>query len=405
MIKTYIILEQLSYEKGNLHQFYRPDQHRFVFMLDQKYYNRFPKEYLNYFDRVEMVSDYNYDNARRLVIDEITRVNSSDEIRLICIDECNLLMVGKLREEFGIPGPTYTDLLPLRDKVKMKERLSRNGILVPRFFQPLKEQSVEQALSYIDKYIFFPIIAKPVDGAGSRNTYEIHNSNEFINFCGNQLNWYDFQFEELIRGVYYHCDSVVIDGAVKVAEVSQYTAPCLDFVKGRMLGSYLLQEGDEIRDRILSFNEQIIQCLCSWDCVTHLEVFYTPRCDIVFIEIAARPAGCSIPLSIQNGVGINLNEIAYKIQFNIPVEVNKKKLSPAAWISFPIKSNGIIRSKIEPSLNSDSTFMWKVGVGEMVSAAATSFEASLEILLVNDDQKSLLEDIEHLNLLDVIEIG
>lgn len=404
MIKTFIIMEQLSYEKGNFHKFYRPDEHRFVFMLDEKFYKRFPKNYLNHFDRIELVKDYTYEVARELIVDELKRLNSPEEIRLVCIDESNLLMVGKLRKEFNIPGATYEQLLPFRDKVKMKEILSDKGIRVPRFYLPLKEESQTQVLKSIQNKIGFPVIAKPVDGLGSRNTSEIFNESEFLNFCSSEKDWNKFEFEELILGTLYHCDSVVIDGKIHIAEVSKYTVPCLEFMKGHMLGSHLLEEGDKMRDKIQNLNEQILQILCSWTCVTHLEVFHTLDDELIFIEIAARPAGSSIPLSIQNGIGINLNDIAYMIEFNIPFELNKRVLTPSAWISFPITKEGVVQKKIEPHLQSAATFLWKVDIGEKVSAARASFEASLEILLSNSDQKVLMQEIDYLKSVQVIEV-
>ncbi|PEV71279.1 ATP-grasp domain-containing protein [Bacillus thuringiensis] len=404
MVRTYIIMEQLSYEKGKFHQFYRHGEHRFVFMLDERYHQLFPEEYLDYFDRIEVVQDYTYENARELVIDELKRVASPEEIRLVCIDESNLLLVGRLREEFNIPGATYEQLLPFRDKVKMKETLSDKGIRVPRFYLPSIGESSEEVLRLIQTNIGFPIIAKPVDGLGSRNTYEIFTEAEFRDFCSNEQYWRSFEFEELILGTFYHCDSVVVDGQIQIAEVSQYTIPCLEFMKGRMLGSHLLMEGDKIRERIQTLNKQVIQSLCSWTCVTHLEVFHTLDDELIFIEIAARPAGSSIPLSIQNGIGINLNEVAYRIEFNMPIELDRKPLLPSAWISFPFTQEGIVRKRIEPILRSDAKFLWKVDVGERVSSASASFQASLEILLSNPNQELLLEDIEYLKSVQVIEV-
>jgi len=403
-IKTYIVLEQLSYEKGKFHQFYRPGEHRLVFMLDEKYYRRFPIERREYFDRLEVVKDFSYSNARALVLDELQKVSSPAQVRLVCIDECNLLMVGKLREEFKIPGPTYQQLLPFRDKVKMKERLSRDGILVPRFYYPERGEDEDRALLYIRENIGFPVIAKPVDGAGSKETYEILNECEFEAFCVREKRWYEFQYEELIRGTYFHCDSIILNGRVEIAEVSQYTVPCLEFAKGYMLGSYLLQEDSPIRSRILALNKKIVESLSSWSCVTHLELFHTQTDELVFIEVAARPAGCSIPLSIENGIGINLNEVAYRMELGLPNELNKKPLKPAAWLSFPITQRGIVTETIEPILESSSTFIWKVNVGDIIAPATTSFDASLEILLSNHNQEELLKDVERLKQVNVLNV-
>jgi hypothetical protein len=44
-MKTYIIIDQKNYFRTNYHEYYDKNKMRFVFILNDRYYNNFPKSY------------------------------------------------------------------------------------------------------------------------------------------------------------------------------------------------------------------------------------------------------------------------------------------------------------------------------------------------------------------------
>ncbi|WP_127531626.1 ATP-grasp domain-containing protein [Paenibacillus kobensis] len=394
--QTILVLEQLPYEKGNLHQYYNPEQYRFVFMLDERYYAKFPKSYLKLFDRIVVVKSYTYEEADRLVREELSLAKSPKNLRLVCIDESNLLMVAALREKYAIEGPVPDQIRPFRDKLIMKERLARSNVRLPKFIPWDSSEPADVTVKRVKDILGFPIIVKPTDGMGSKNTYELPSEQSLIEFIRSNTDESHYEFEERITGTLYHCDSVIVDGEIKFAEVSRYTAPCLGFVNGQALGSILLEEEDHLRNEILYVNAEVLRTLTTMDCVTHLEVFVDESGGVVFIEVAARPPGGKIPVALKQGLGVDLNEIAYRIELGLPLTVSIQRRHGAAWIYFPKTKEGIIRERMEPDLKSQYLLEWKVQVGEQVSKSVTSFDSAAEIVLTHEDCAVVRDDLRYL---------
>jgi biotin carboxylase len=74
---------------------------------------------------------------------------------------------ARLREALGLPGLTVEQTVPFRDKERMKQLLDADGLRTPWHVDATTVADVWAAAERIG----YPLIVKPIAGAGSADTY------------------------------------------------------------------------------------------------------------------------------------------------------------------------------------------------------------------------------------------
>ncbi len=80
-----------------------------------------------------------------------------------------MYLAARLRERIGAPGLDVAGTIPFRDKESMKEVLRAAGIRVPRSVRASTIADVHAGAEEVG----YPLIIKPISGAGSMDTYRI----------------------------------------------------------------------------------------------------------------------------------------------------------------------------------------------------------------------------------------
>uniref|UniRef100_A0A914CQ30 D-alanine--D-alanine ligase C-terminal domain-containing protein n=1 Tax=Acrobeloides nanus TaxID=290746 RepID=A0A914CQ30_9BILA len=105
----------------------------------------------------------------------------TQKIRLIESEEHIMTTICILRKKYSIPGPSYEDLEPLRNKALIKQIAEKEGIPSAKFaivnFEQVQdlEQEIEKIKTRIGK---FPMFCKPVHGVGCGGSEKIEHENE-----------------------------------------------------------------------------------------------------------------------------------------------------------------------------------------------------------------------------------
>src|SRR5262245_8621917 len=87
---------------------------------------------------------------------------------------------ARLRERFGLPGMSVDTVNGFRDKQVMKERVAKANIRVPRAERVRTIDDARKAASRIG----YPLILKPIAGAGSADTYRVDSPAELESALG-----------------------------------------------------------------------------------------------------------------------------------------------------------------------------------------------------------------------------
>src|SRR5690242_9255432 len=94
--------------------------------------------------------------------------------RVECLWEPYMILAARLREELGLPGLTVAQTVPFRDKERMKQLLDTAGLRTPWHVAARTVADVWAAAERVG----YPLIVKPIDGAGSADTYRADSAVE-----------------------------------------------------------------------------------------------------------------------------------------------------------------------------------------------------------------------------------
>ena len=120
-------------------------------------------------DYIQISSWADEDGAMSTVLDRL-RGRNIDLVETLW--EPTVLLAARLREAIGVPGMSVAQTLPFRDKGRMKDVLAAAGIRIPRAERSTTADGCRQAAEHIG----YPLIVKPISGAGSLDTYRIEHA-------------------------------------------------------------------------------------------------------------------------------------------------------------------------------------------------------------------------------------
>ena len=210
--------------------------------------------------------------------------------RVICLWEPGVLLAARLREELGAPGMTVEECLPFRNKDLMKEKVAAAGIRTPKHASAKNAAGVRAAA----KKIGFPIIIKPIAGAGSMDTYRADNAADVKTAISKMGHIDEVNVEEFIDGEEYTFDTICIDGKMAYSNIGYYRPRPLDGRSQEWISPQTLCLRDMDAPHLAGGREMgraVLEALGMKTGFTHMEWYRKTNGEVVFGEIAVRPAG------------------------------------------------------------------------------------------------------------------
>jgi len=225
--------------------------------------------------------------------------------RVECLWEPGVVLAARLREALGTPGMTVEQAIPFRDKEVMKQKLDAAGVRTPRHARAGTTAEVRAAAEEIG----YPLIIKPIAGAGSADTYALHEPGELDDILARVKHVPDVSVEEYIEGEELTFDTVCADGVILYHNVAWYRPKPL---VGK-LNAWVSQQAIALRDTDVNavvkgrkLGLQVLDALGFDTGFTHMEWFLTPEGEPVFGEIGARPPGARLVHAMNYSCDIDL---------------------------------------------------------------------------------------------------
>jgi biotin carboxylase len=207
-----------------------------------------------------------------------------------CLWEPYMVLAARLREQLGLPGLTVAQTVPFRDKEQMKQLLDGAGLRTPWHVAAATVAEVWAAAERVG----YPLIVKPIDGAGSADTYRADSAAELDAILPMVRHVPRVSVEEFIEAEEFTYDTICAGGRVLVENICQYhPRPLLTKIHEwvspvtmalRDLDEPGLQGGREL-------GHAVIAALGFRDGFTHMEWYRKDDGEVVFGEIGARPPG------------------------------------------------------------------------------------------------------------------
>lgn len=316
MIVGILILNKLSHSDAPYEKWLEDLNEDLLLLTAKQWANGFAKGY------AQIKSFDHYDTNHNVELAALEWYELSPYHTVIATAERDILRAARLRELFGIPGQSLESALAFRDKVKMKTILKRAKIMVPAF---ARCETTFDLYNFI-KQQGYPVVVKPVDGMGSRNTTIIHHKEDLRRFLFEGITP-NLQVETFIQGEMYHIDALVLNGQLIYSWPSKYLNDCLAFHEGKPLGSYILEPHNPLTERLREYLALLVQALPTPAHTSlHAEVFHTPHDELILCEIACRTGGSRIVEEFRQAFDLDLTKLPVQAQCGLKVEVPERVL-------------------------------------------------------------------------------
>jgi hypothetical protein len=203
------------------------------------------------------------------------------------------VLAARIREALGVPGMSVDTVLGFRDKVTMHHRVAAAGLRVAKTARVRSPEEAREAAASIG----YPVVVKPVAGAGSADTWRAGSPQELEAVLAKTRNVREISLEEWITGDEYTYETICIDGKIAVESVTRYYPNVLDARKNEWISPIIFSIRDLTTPEVLpgvQLGRQVISALGMGTGFTHMEWFRTPSGEAVFGEIACRAPGANM---------------------------------------------------------------------------------------------------------------
>jgi len=225
--------------------------------------------------------------------------------RVECMWERLMYLAATLRETFGVPGMNRAQTAVVRDKESMKQAVEDAGLRVPRHG---RARTAAEAWKVVER-VGYPAILKPIDGAGSKDTYRCDDRDEFGIALQKTRHVEELSVEEFIEGEELTYDTVCADGEVLFESVAWYRPKPMELAQS----PWISMQNIVLRDISLEFprpgvelGHGVLKALGFTTGFTHMEWFRTASGEAVFGEIGGRPPGARLVHAINYSADVDL---------------------------------------------------------------------------------------------------
>lgn len=210
-----------------------------------------------------------------------------------------VLLAARMRERWGVPGMGVDVTLGFRDKQLMKERVAAAGLRCPRSVRVTRAgtDDGERRIREAAEEVGFPLILKPIAGAGSADTYLCRDKAALDDAIRLTARVRELIVEEYIEGEEFTYDTLCVEGEPVYENVAQYLPKPLEARSEEWISPVIITVRDLAQPKIqqgMALGREVLKALRMGDGFTHMEWFYTPKGEAVFGEIGCRPGGARL---------------------------------------------------------------------------------------------------------------
>jgi predicted ATP-grasp superfamily ATP-dependent carboligase len=401
-----LIINYFSHETTPYEQLYESLNEPLVLLTSKETLHSYPQEAYSYVEAFENFPD------NVMVIERAIQLHHDYQFRkVVALFEFDILRVAKLRELLNIEGQTVESAIHYRDKVNMKETVAAFGLRVPK---NKRINDVSDLHSFIDTN-GYPVIVKPVSGAGSAEIHVLQTTQDLELFLQNDRDLTGdlyiptasvpvltgLEVEEFISGKLHQVDGIVHNGEVVFICTAQYLGGNLiDYKSKGITGHWQLHPENPLAKRLFTYCKNVIKALDTPANTTfHCELFHTDDDDIVLCEIASRTGGALTATCVEETFGINLFHVLAQLQVDLPISLpnNGEDYQPenlTAYVFFCPKQ-GILRSiptEEPPVWVKEYRLLGKVG--QTYSNAVVSIEHYASFVIEGKSEQELQDRIQ-----------
>ncbi len=211
---------------------------------------------------------------------------------LIGILEQMQVPLAETRQQLGIPGMTVAAAHNFRDKSRMKDVFGQNDLPCAKHQLCSKAPA---ALAFAES-CGYPLVVKPPDGAGAKQTFRVENRGELEGYLRSAPPnaKTPVLLEEFLQGREFSYDAMSVGGEHLFASISHYYPTPLEVMQTPWIQWAVLLprdiDGPEYA-AIRAAAPRALDALGMGTGMTHMEWFERENGSVAISEVAARPPG------------------------------------------------------------------------------------------------------------------
>lgn len=247
------------------------------------------REGLFQFERVRSVVD------EHAMTEAVRRLQQRARVdRLEATVEAHVMATAHVREQLKIPGTSSRTAWLCRDKPAMKEAVRAAGIACAA---SARVEKVADAEAFAKAH-GYPLICKPLDGAGASGTHKVSTDQELGAALGalRVAQGRAIAIEEYLDGHEGFYDTLSVGGKVVVDFACHYFPNVLEAMRTRWISPQIVCtnriDGEGYRE-LRAMGQKVIEALGIWTSPTHMEWFFGQK-GLKFSEIGCRPPGVGV---------------------------------------------------------------------------------------------------------------
>lgn len=225
--------------------------------------------------------------------------------RVECMWERLMYLAARLRAAFAVPGMSMEQTLVFRDKELMKQAVEKAGLRVPRHG---RARTKKEAWAAVER-TGYPAICKPIDGAGSKDTFRCNDAAEFETALQRTVHIDELSIEEFIDGEELTYDTVCAEGRILFENVAWYRPKPMVLAQNEWISMQNIVLRDLAADLPrpgVALGHGVLKALGFQTGFTHMEWFRTDKGEAVFGEIGGRPPGARLVHAMNYACDIDL---------------------------------------------------------------------------------------------------
>jgi hypothetical protein len=210
-----------------------------------------------------------------------------------CLWEPYMILAARIRESFGVGGMTVEHTVPFRDKERMKQAIDAAGIRTPWHVSATTVAGVWEAAARVG----YPIIVKPIAGAGSADTYRVDSAQELSDVLPSLRHVPEVSVEEFVDGEEFTYDTVCAGGSILFENIMWYRPRPLQM----KMHEWISPTSIVLRDLTVpdlqggrQMGAEVLAALGFRSGFTHMEWYRKSDGEAVFGEIGGRPPGARV---------------------------------------------------------------------------------------------------------------
>ena len=285
---------------------------------------------------------------------------------IVGVDDDTTLLATTASAALGLPHNPVASAKATRDKYRLRDTLSANGVSVPAYQRfSIFEDAVEIAKKLgTDVLVNFPCVIKPLSLSASRGVIRADTPTEFVaafqrttkllhalqeatnveEDCNPDTLMPPPQYllvEDYIPGIEVALEGILLDGELKVLALFDKPDPLEGPFFEETLYITPSRLSEDIQDALYHATAEAANALGLQHGPVHAELRYNTD-GAHLIEIAARTIGGLCSRTLRFGTGMSLEELVIRHAIGQPVAVLQREQQAAGVMMIPVPKAGIL---------------------------------------------------------------